>query len=76
MGVKEKSFYIQHVTKQPSHFYNRNRLHDTTVFQIVEKYLTLLSNITFGHHFYNAVLCSLQRCVTLRFCTEVMDRST
>ena len=65
-GIKEKSFYIQHFS------YNMSRVHDNTVFEIVEKYLTLLFKCHFRAWFYNVLFCSYRRCVTLRFCTEVM----
>ena len=64
-GVKEKRFYT-------TYLYNMNRFHDNRIFKIVEKYLTLLFKCHFCASFYNVVLCSYQRCVTLRFCTEVI----
>ena len=47
--------------------YNMNKFHDNIVFQIDEKYSTLLFKCHFAHHFYIVVLCSYQRCVTLRY---------
>ena len=67
--VKSQKFFFGGVlcTTFVGTLYNMKRFHDNTVFQIVDS-----SNVTFVYNFIIAVLCSYQRCVTLRYCKEVI----